>query len=169
MGKVIEGQATDLDRKMIYRCVEIAHEAMLAGNHPFGALVADREGNVLVACGNDRKDSRAMHAETKCMMEAGRRYSEEELEGCTLYTTAEPCVMCSGAMYWTGVNRLVYGISEEDLLALTGDNPENPTFSLDCRTVFRSGQKTITVVGPIADEEMRKAIVKDHMGFWKKE
>ena len=75
--------------------------------------------------------------------------------------------MCTGALYWTGVLRLVYGISEKKLLGLTGDNPENPTFSLDCRSVIRSGQKTITVVGPVEDPALVEAILADHIGFWK--
>jgi hypothetical protein len=65
------------------------------------------------------------------------------------------------------VERLVYGISEKDLLALTGANDENPTFSLDCRTVFAHGQKTITVVGPVNDKKLTETIVSDHKGFWK--
>ncbi|MFA6776343.1 MAG: nucleoside deaminase [Sphaerochaetaceae bacterium] len=167
MGIVIEGTLSELDVRMLYEAVSIARHAKAEGNHPFGALVADREGNVLVRAGNDHRDSPALHAETKALLEAGRRYGRDILSLCTLYTTAEPCVMCAGAMYWTGVPRLVYGISEKQLLALTGDNAENPTFSLDCRTVFRSGQKEITVVGPVDDPQLIAAIIADHKGFWR--
>lgn len=168
MGHVIEGALTGLDREMLFRCVEVAHKAMLAGNHPFGAIVADPSGRIIASFGNDRKDSPAMHAETKTLLEAGRVASLQTLSSCTLYTTFEPCVMCAGCMYWTGVGRLVYGLDEAKLLALTGDNPENPTFTLDSRTVFRHGQRTITVVGPVADPELETAILKDHLDFWKK-
>jgi hypothetical protein len=67
---------------------------------------------------------------------ASQQYDKDFLATCTLYTTAEPCVMCSGAMYWANVLRLVYGITEKQLLAETGDDPRNPTLSVDCRTVF---------------------------------
>lgn len=167
MGTVIEGTLTDLDRKMLWACVEVAHKAKLEGNHPFGAVVADKQGHIIASFGNDRHDSPAMHAETKSLMQAGRVASQEKLAECTLYTTFEPCVMCAGCMYWTGVNRLVYALDERKLLELTGDNPENPTFDLDSRTVFRHGQKTIEVVGPIEDKELEEAILKDHRDFWK--
>lgn len=167
MGTVCDGTLTELDLRMLYEAVAVAHQAKEAGNHPFGALVADAQGHVLVRAGNDHRDSPALHAETKALLEAGRRFDQETLSRCTLYTTAEPCVMCTGALYWTGVPRLVYGISERDLLALTGDNPENPTFSLDCRTVLRDGQKTITVIGPVKDPNLVEAILADHRGFWK--
>ena len=56
--------------------------------------------------------------------------------------------MCSGAIYWCGIGRVVYALSEERLLHLTGDHPENPTFSLPCREVFARGQHRVEVEGP---------------------
>jgi len=167
MGTIREDKATAQDIRLLYEAVRVAHQAKMAGNHPFGSVIADAGGTILVEAGNDHRDSPALHAETKALLEAGRRFSPDVLAGCTLYTTAEPCVMCTGALYWTGVLRLVYGISEKKLLGLTGDNPENPTFSLDCRSVIRSGQKTITVVGPVEDPALVEAILADHIGFWK--
>ena len=57
---------------------------------------------------------------------------------------------CSGAAYWTGIGRIVYGMSEHRLLEFTGDNPENPTFALPCREVLAHRQRAITVNRPIA-------------------
>lgn len=72
--------------------------------------------------------------------------------------------MCSGGLYWAGIGRLVYGVSEARLLELTGDNPENLTMSLPCRTVLGAGQRTIQVDGPFPDLEA--TIVETHKGFW---
>ena len=49
--------------------------------------------------------------------------------------------MCAGAIYWAGIGRLVYGLSEHRLRELTGNHPENPTLDLPCREVFASGQR----------------------------
>ena len=49
--------------------------------------------------------------------------------------------MCAGAIYWAGIGRLVYGLSEHRLRELTGNHPENPTLNLPCRDVFASGQR----------------------------
>ena len=70
--------------------------------------------------------------------------------------------MCSGAAYWTGIDRVVYALSERRLLELTGDHPENPTFSLPCREVFARGQREIEVLGPLLEDEAATA----HIGFW---
>ena len=73
--------------------------------------------------------------------------------------------MCAGAIYWGNVGKVVYGISEERLLTLTGDNEQNPTFNLACREVFSKGQNQITVVGPFP--ELEEEIVAVHEGYWK--
>ncbi len=168
MGKVVEDKVTQKDIELLYECVRIAHEGMLEGNHPFGALLADENGNILIRSKNGFKEGgSAAHAETLTLLQAGKLYDPAFLSKCTLYTNFEPCVMCAGALYWTNVGRLVYGASEKQLLALTGDNEENPTFSLTCREVFQAGQKEVHVTGPVEDEELIEAILKDHRDFWK--
>ena len=72
--------------------------------------------------------------------------------------------MCAGAIYWGNVGRVVYGVTEKRLLELTGDNEQNPTFNLPCRTVFAAGQKDIEVIGPFRDIE--DEVVEVHKGFW---
>ena len=74
--------------------------------------------------------------------------------------------MCTGALYWTNVGRLVFGATEEALLAYTGSNEENPTFSLSSREVVKYGQKSIEILGPTEDKELLEKIVHDHIGFW---
>ena len=61
--------------------------------------------------------------------------------------------MCAGAIYWAGIGRLVYGLSEHRLRELTGNHPENPTLDLPCREVFGSGQRSTEVVGPLLEDE----------------
>jgi tRNA(Arg) A34 adenosine deaminase TadA len=72
--------------------------------------------------------------------------------------------MCAGTQYWAHIGRLVYGMSERDLLALTGAHPENPTLDLPCREVFARGQKPIEVIGPVREVEADIATL--HRGFW---
>ena len=70
--------------------------------------------------------------------------------------------MCAGAVYWCGIGRVVYALSEEKLLELTGAHPENPTFSLPCREVLARGQRHIEILGPALEEEA----ALPHLGFW---
>jgi tRNA(Arg) A34 adenosine deaminase TadA len=79
-----------------------------------------------------------------------RAHGADVLAKATLYSSAEPCAMCAGTIYWAGIGRVVYGLSEHRLRGVTGNHPENPTLDLPCRTVFASGQCPTEVVGAAA-------------------
>ena len=115
----------------------VAGSARAKGNHPFGAILVGPDGEVLLEAESTVVTERDAtgHAERNLMTLASRRFPRELLAGC-MYTSTEPCAMCAGAAYWTGVRRVVYGLAERDLLAMTGAHPENPTFDLPCRVVF---------------------------------
>jgi tRNA(Arg) A34 adenosine deaminase TadA len=132
---------------MLERAHALAQRAVLAGHHPFGAVLmaADHE-TVLLEQGN--VDS-VNHAEAVLARAAAARYAPAELWPCTLVTTVEPCAMCAGTQYWANIGRVVYGIEERTLLAMTGNHAENPTLDLPCRHVFARGQKEVRVIGPV--------------------
>lgn len=151
------------------RCIELSKEAVEEGNNPFGALLIDKNGSIIIESGNveiTEKDCTG-HAETNVMKLASKKFSKEFLWDCTLYTTAEPCCMCTGAIYWGNVGSIVYGISESELLKLTGSDEKNPTFDIPCRDIIARGQKDIKVTGPINDNKLIENIVNIHKGFWK--
>ena len=95
---------------------------------------------------------------------ASQAFSKEFLWKCTLYTTFEPCCMCTGAIYWANIGRIVYGVTEEKLLEMTGSDEKNPTFNISCRTILAAGQKKIEVLGPFP--EIAPAVEEVHKGFW---
>lgn len=148
------------------RCVELSVLARKSGNTPFGALLVGPTGEILLEHGNVEitQSNCTGHAETMLMEVASKRYSKKELWACTLYTSTEPCAMCSGAIYWGNVGRVVYGISETRLAELTGDDEQNPTLDLPCRVVFARGNKPIEVIGPIPEVEAEA--VAAHAGYW---
>ncbi|WP_246157028.1 nucleoside deaminase [Oceanispirochaeta crateris] len=165
---ILEGKVSDRDKEILMEATLEGRKAKEKGNHPFGAVLADKEGHILLRAGNTvtTEHNDCGHAETNLMIAASKTYSREFLKDCTLYTSVEPCAMCSGAMYWTNVGRLVFALSEHQLLELTGDDPENQTFDLPCREVLSRGQKDIEVIGPVESDELVKEIVSDHKGFW---
>ena len=155
-----------LDLDLLRRSIADSHASRQRGRHPFAALVADEEGNIIAAAGNNSmppEGDPTQHAELAAAAAAARVLTPEQLARCTLYTSAEPCCMCAGAIYWTGIGRVVYALSEHSLLGLTGDHPENPTFSLPCREVFKRGQRKVKVAGPMLEDEA----ARPHAGFWK--
>ncbi|MFT6957624.1 MAG: tRNA(Arg) A34 adenosine deaminase TadA [Halieaceae bacterium] len=141
---------------------KVAARALEQGHHPFGAiLVAADHETVLMEQGNI---DAVNHAESTLARLAAERFSEEERWAMTLYSTAEPCVMCAGTQYWANIGRMVYGMSERQLLDITGSSTENPTLDVPSRYIFSRGQKAIRVWGPI--EEVVDEIAERHRSFW---
>lgn len=126
------------------RCIEISKHSREVGNTPFGALLVGPDGEILMEQENVELTTRKCtgHAETQLIERASVAYSKEFLWDCTLYTTAEPCAMCAGAMYWANIGRVVYAMTEKDLLSLTGSDEQNPTFDLPCREVLQEVRRT---------------------------
>lgn len=154
-----------IDIDNLRETIRIAAESRASGNHPFGALLVGPDGDVLLRCNNTvATDGGTGHAEANVARAAAGAYSAEFLSRCTLYTSVEPCCMCSGASYWAGIGAVVFGLSEKRLAKLTGNNPENLTLDLNCRSVFAAGRRPVEVRGPIA--ELENEIIEGHQGFW---
>lgn len=145
------------------RTVEVAKRAQSLGKHPFGAVLVapDHETILFEQCNIDTVN----HAESTLARIAASNFPPEYLWQCTLYTSVEPCCMCSGTVYWANIGRVVFGMSEAQLLDHTGNHDENPTMSVTSRYVFDHGQKRIDLIGPV--DEMVPEILAQHQNFWK--
>lgn len=153
------------DLEHLRETIKIARKSRAEGNHPFGSTLVSPDGEILLRSGNTyAKDKGVGHAELNVAREACRKYSQEYLASCTLYTSVEPCCMCAGACYWAGIGTVVFGMTEKRLGRLTGDNPENPTLDLSCETVFRAGQRRVVTRGPFP--EIEDEIAEGHRDFW---
>lgn len=150
------------DLPLLRRAIAQAARAREHGNHPFGALLADENGQILLEAENTvlTENDATGHAETNLVRLASRQFSPDTLAKSTLYTSTEPCPMCAGAIFWSGIGRVVYALSEEGLYALTGDSTES--LKLPCREVFARGGRLVEVLGPLLEEEAARV----HEGFW---
>jgi tRNA(Arg) A34 adenosine deaminase TadA len=157
---------SELDEHFLRRSFDVARRAMTHGNHPFGAILVDENRNVLIETENGYMPAHdgTAHAERLLASQACTTLSADVLRNATLYSSAEPCAMCAGAIYWAGIGRVVYGLSEHRLRAVTGNHPENPTLDLPCREVFKSGQRTTEIIGPMLEDEAEAL----HAGVWDK-
>jgi tRNA(Arg) A34 adenosine deaminase TadA len=144
----------DLD--LLRKAFAVARRSREADDHPFGSILAGPDGAVLREQANGYRTEggdRTAHSERLLASWAAKTHELSFLAQCTLYTSAEPCAMCAGAIYWAGVGRIVYGQSEKGLKTQTGAHDENPTLDLPCRLVFGAGQRPTEVVGPLLEEE----------------
>ena len=151
------------DLKFIRIAIEVAQKARDNGNHPFGAILVDEDGEILLKAENSVITERDCtgHAESNLMRLASKKYDADFLAKCTLYTSTEPCAMCSGAIFWGNVRQVVYGLTEEGLYEMVDENAEEVLYQ-PCRELFAKGRKSIEVRGPMLEEEARKV----HEGFW---
>ena len=146
--------------------IELADEAVADGNHPFGAVLVNAKGDVLAVGKNTYSIDRGPgHAEANLAREAARLFDIETLRGSTLYTSVEPCSMCAGTIYWAEIGTVVFGMTEQRLGELTGEDPENPTQDLECRVIFASGRRLVEVRGPY--QELEERIAAQHMAYWR--
>lgn len=154
----------DSDINYLEMTFELARNAREKGNHPFGALLVSPDGEVLLRAENtvvSDKDSTA-HAETNLVRKASHIYSDDFLQGCTLYTSTEPCPMCSGAIFWGNIGRVVFGLSEDRFYRECIPESSKDVLLLSSRVVFSHGRKEIEVIGPLSEEEAKTV----HDGFW---
>ncbi len=102
------------DEFYMHRALDQAHLAFAAGEVPVGAVVVDAKGEVVGVGHNAPLAScdPSGHAEIRALREAGQRLGNYRLEGCTLFVTLEPCMMCAGTMVHARIARLVYGAAE---------------------------------------------------------
>jgi len=153
-----------LDEKFLRRSFDMARRAREHGNHPFGAVLVSGLGQVLLEVENGVLPDHDLtgHAERLLATQASKQFAPNVLSNCTLYSSAEPCAMCAGAIYWAGIGRVVYGLSEQRLKSMIAAHAENPTLDLPCRIVFSAGQHPVEVIGPLLEDEAAAI----HFGAW---
>jgi len=157
-------EATDRDLEHLARAVELAAAAREHGNHPFGSLLVDGDGNVVLEAENTvvTEHDCTAHAELNVVREAVASFDAEQLGAHTLYTSTEPCAMCAGAIFWSGIGRVVFALSSATLGEIVEDPTGAWTLAMSCRDVFARGGRAVAVLGPLMEEDARVV----HEGFW---
>ena len=142
----------------IRRAIHLAREAREGGDHPFGALLVVDSGVALEARNTVVTESSPIrHAELNLVQLAWRQLPGDVIHRSTLYASTEPCPMCAGAIFWSGIRRVVFSVSAIELGILAGDG-----FCGPCASLFDRATERTEVVGPVLSEEGREV----HLGFW---
>jgi tRNA(Arg) A34 adenosine deaminase TadA len=131
-------------------CIQLCRNAIDSGNPPFGALLV-YDGRILARAYNTSTSDKdfTRHAEMNLLALSLRELPADSLKCATLYAGNEPCPMCSGAIYWSGIRKVVYGSSRDALTKLRKFGLNVP-----CRDILTRGSDSVEVIGPLLEEEV---------------
>lgn len=158
---VLEEILMENHEPFLREAIALSKSSMEGGDEPFGSVLV-KEGEILLRAENSVFTGHDMtnHAEMNLVKLAAQHYDAAFLGDCTLYTSTEPCAMCSGAIYWSGIGRMVFACSETRLGEIAGIGLNVPS-----RAVLQTGARNVTVVGPTNLED---EAAKVHQEFWPK-
>lgn len=139
--------------------IALSRSALDHGGEPFGAVLV-KDGTIILRAENNVFSGHDMtnHAELNLVKLAAQHYDTAFLGGCTLYSSTEPCAMCAGAIYWSGIGRLVFACSETRLGEIAGIGLNVPS-----REILQTGARVVEVHGPTDLEEEAAEV---HRDFW---
>ena len=151
----------DSHEPFLREAIALSKSALDHGGEPFGAVLV-KDGEILLRAENSVFSGHDMtnHAELNLVKLAAQHYDPAFLADCTLYTSTEPCAMCAGAIFWSGIGRMVFACSETRLGEIAGIGLNVPS-----RAVLETGARKVAVIGPTDLEEEAAAV---HLGFWPK-
>ena len=140
---------SESDRRYLRYAIMIAERAREHGSPPFGAILVSSQLGILSE-GENTRHRLYLPRETNLLHEATRRFSRNLLAHSTMYTSAEPCPMCTGAVFWSSIGRIVFGLSSERLYALTQDKAEH--IFEHCANLRARGTHRVEVCPMLEDE-----------------
>jgi tRNA(Arg) A34 adenosine deaminase TadA len=158
----VDGLSAD-DVPHLEHAIRLAYSARRRGDHPFGAILVAPDGRVVEGLNSVETDRDPTgHAETNLVRLAARTLPPETVAASTLYTSTEPCPMCSGAIYWAGIPRVVYALASDELDRIVAANDGDQNLAVPSREVFARGGRPTAVVGPVA----LPGAAEVHAEFW---
>ena len=148
------------DKYYIDRAIELAYQAKENGDNPFGFILVDEDGNILMEDENTQVTQNDItgHPELKIAKRAAAKYDKEFLKKCSMYNSAEPCTMCTGAIYWSGIGRIVFGIGKDRLNELKIDGEGSINYSI--HQLLGNSGKEFEIIGPMDD--MKDEVERPH-------
>lgn len=154
----------EFDGKYLRQAIHLSAEAGVSGNRPFGAVIVSPAGEVLGVGVNDTVSTGdcTAHAEINAIRAANALHSRAALGLATMYASGEPCVMCAGAIFWSNIRRVVFGIDAVRLRSFRATQEGASDVAMSCRDVFAASPHSIDTIGPMLPDEA----AVPHCAYW---
>ena len=140
-----------------------AERARERGNHAFGALLVDADGEPVLAAQNSvvTDNDVTAHAEMNLLRAASGKFEPNQLKMFTLYASGEPCPMCAGAIVWANIRRVVFGLGMEAIYRLFDADSDAPALPMHAAGVFVEAPWPVEVIGPLLENEAERVLRND--------
>jgi tRNA(Arg) A34 adenosine deaminase TadA len=151
------------DRRFMLRALELARDSVAHEWRPFSAMLV-KDGQVLAEYQNREilTHDVTQHAETGLIAAFSPKFDRATLSACTLYASSEPCTMCCGAIRFAGIGRVVYGVTEVQMMVVM--SLPTDAHPLNSREIFARTAPTTKVLGPLMEAEGLAV----HAAYWPK-
>lgn len=157
---------SDTDASRLRHAFTLAGKARARGDRPFSAVVVAEDGTILAeglsTQGSGGGGTLAHSEMNACQAVIAAGIARERLRRATIYSSGEPCSMCASAIFYTGIGRVVYGLSAAAILHLRNAQPHTAGLNLSCRAVLATAAEPVEVVGPALEAEG----AVPHQGYW---
>jgi len=147
------------------KSLDVAKQSMNKGNLPFGCLLTGSAGEILLVGENTvitDKDAIA-HCEINLVHQLKDKFDPEFLQQCTVYASTEPCPMCSAAIFWSGIGRIVFALSKEVYHSVAQTSNPAHIMNMKAEEILNSGGRRVEITGPLLEEEA-KLLYADWLG-----
>lgn len=136
---------SNADEHLLRRAIGLAAHAVTLGDAPYGSLLAGPDGEVLAEAHNTvlRDNDISAHPELKLARWAARELTPDTAARTTLYTSCQPCGMCTGGIARSGLGRVVYALSTEQLIELNPASGAWPTVEQHGPALFAEARSPI--------------------------
>lgn len=148
-------------KEIMFLAINEAQKAKDAGDYPVGAVVA-KENVVIASAGNRSKryEDPTLHAEILAIQFAARSIGRQNLEDCVIYTTHEPCIMCTGAIVYSRIKGIIFGANLDDIresrLRHNHHNRSWRTMNIRAKDLLRDTEKDLTLIEGFMRMECKK-------------
>jgi tRNA(Arg) A34 adenosine deaminase TadA len=141
---------SDIHTPYLRECFKLCRDAIVSGNPPFASILV-HDGKIIASAYNTSTTDKdfTKHGEMNLLANALRDLTPDQIKSSVLYAGNEPCPMCSGAIYWSGIRKVVYGSSRDALSKLRRFG-----LNVQCRDILMKGTDPFEVIGPLLEEEV---------------